>query len=78
MKDNGVALISGGSRGLGLAMVKSLLDQGYRVATFSRRPGEPIERFKDKYGERFSFFEGDMSTGSLGLVVKRVQKNVAD
>ena len=38
MKGDGVALISGGSRGLGLAMVKSLLDQGSRVATFSRRP----------------------------------------
>lgn len=75
MKGGGVALISGGSRGLGLAMVKSLLDQGYRVATFSRRPGEAIERLKEKYSERFSFFEGDMSDqASLGLLVKRVEK----
>lgn len=76
MKSNGVALISGGSRGLGLVMVTSLLDQGYRVATFSRRPGEAIERLKEKHGERFSFFEGDMSDQtSLGLVVKRVEKD---
>jgi 3-oxoacyl-[acyl-carrier protein] reductase len=76
MTDKGVALISGGSRGLGLAMVKSLLDQGYRVATFSRRPGEAIERLKEKYGEKFSFCEGDMSDqASLGLVVKLVEKN---
>ncbi len=76
MKGDGVVLISGGSRGLGLAMVRSLLDQGSRVATFSRRPGEPIERLKEKYGESFSFFEGDMSDqASLGSVVKRVEKD---
>ncbi|TKB73757.1 MAG: SDR family oxidoreductase [Nitrospira sp.] len=76
MKSNGVALISGGSRGLGLAMVTSLLEHGYRVATFSRRPGEAIERLKEKHGERFSFFEGDMSDqASLGSVVKRVEKD---
>ena len=31
-----VSLISGGSRGLGLAIVESLLARGDRVATFSR------------------------------------------
>jgi 3-oxoacyl-[acyl-carrier protein] reductase len=33
---NAVSLISGGSRGLGLAIVESLLARGDRVATFSR------------------------------------------
>ncbi|NOS80346.1 MAG: SDR family oxidoreductase [Nitrospira sp.] len=76
MNRDGVVLISGGSRGLGLVMVTSLLDYGYSVATFSRRPGEAIDRLKDKYGERFSFFEGDMSDQvSLGSVVKRVEKD---
>jgi 3-oxoacyl-[acyl-carrier protein] reductase len=32
-----VAVVSGGSRGLGLALVTDFLERGYRVATFSRR-----------------------------------------
>ncbi|MEV6823785.1 SDR family oxidoreductase [Amycolatopsis sp. NPDC051102] len=32
-----VAVVSGGSRGLGLALVTDFLDRGYRVETFSRR-----------------------------------------
>ena len=76
MNDKGVALVSGGSRGLGLAMVKSLLDHGYRVATFSRSSRESIERLKEKYRERFNFVEGDMSDqASLVEVVKRVEKD---
>lgn len=76
MNGKGVALISGGSRGLGLALVKSLLDHGYRVATFSRSSREAIERLKEKYSERFSFVEGDMSDhASLVGVVKRVEKD---
>lgn len=38
-----VAVVSGGSRGLGLLLVHRLLADGWRVATFSRKPGEPIE-----------------------------------
>jgi 3-oxoacyl-[acyl-carrier protein] reductase len=33
-------VISGGSRGLGRAIVSALLDGGYRVSTFSRAPSE--------------------------------------
>lgn len=36
MSDSPVSLISGGSRGLGLAIVEALLARGDRVATFSR------------------------------------------
>lgn len=77
MKDDGVVLVSGGSRGLGLAIVKSLLDHGYKVATFSRRPGEALEQLKDKYGERLGFREGDMSdAASLSEVVKTVEREI--
>src|SRR5438128_302974 len=31
-------IVSGGSRGLGLALVEALLKAGYRVSTFSRKP----------------------------------------
>ncbi len=37
-----VALVSGGSRGLGAAIVRQCYDQGYAVATFSRSRGDFI------------------------------------
>ncbi|MEK7413124.1 MAG: 3-oxoacyl-ACP reductase FabG [Planctomycetota bacterium] len=76
MNRDGVVLISGGSRGLGLAIATSLLNHGHKVATFSRRSGDAVERLKDKYEKSFSFFEGDMSDqASLSEVVKRVEKD---
>ncbi len=49
----GVAVVSGGSRGLGSAVCERLLGDGWRVATFSRRPSEFVERARDKYGADF-------------------------
>jgi 3-oxoacyl-[acyl-carrier protein] reductase len=37
-------IVTGGSRGLGLALVQGLLEEGYRVSTCSRSPGEALER----------------------------------
>ena len=44
MSERRVALISGGSRGLGAALVECCLGMGYRVATFSRATTGFIER----------------------------------
>lgn len=41
--DGGVAVVSGGSRGLGRAVVERLLGEGWRVATCSRSRNEFIE-----------------------------------
>ena len=43
-----VAIVTGGSSGIGLATVKSLLDEGARVATCARRQplGAGVERFE--------------------------------
>jgi len=76
MKHDGVVLISGGSRGLGLTIVTSLLERGSKVATFSRRSSETVERLRDKHEKTFRFVEGDMSdAASLEAVVKQVEKN---
>lgn len=76
MNRHGVVLVSGGSRGLGLAIVTSLLDRGHKVATFSRRSGEGVERLLGRYEKTFRFIEGDMSNAdSLELVVKKVEKD---
>lgn len=40
---NKVAVVSGGSKGLGFSICERLADEGYRVATFSRKSSEAIE-----------------------------------
>jgi len=37
-------IVTGGSRGLGLALVEALLADGYRVSTCSRTPSEALDR----------------------------------
>jgi 3-oxoacyl-[acyl-carrier protein] reductase len=37
-------IVTGGSRGLGLALVEALLADGYRVSTCSRSPSDALER----------------------------------
>jgi len=56
MSDKGQAIVvSGGSRGLGQALVADLLATGHRVATFSRSTTSFVEdcRQADPQGERF-------------------------
>ncbi|MFV0430439.1 MAG: SDR family NAD(P)-dependent oxidoreductase [Arachnia sp.] len=43
-----VVVISGGSRGLGLAMVRSVLDRGAKVATFARTITPELEALADE------------------------------
>ena len=40
-------IVSGGSRGLGKAIVTGLLDAGYRVSTFSRKSSDFIRRMEE-------------------------------
>jgi 3-oxoacyl-[acyl-carrier protein] reductase len=50
-------IVTGGSRGLGLALVEGLLQDGYRVATCSRSTSGDIERLnqENRYAGRFSW-----------------------
>ena len=48
-----VALVSGGSRGLGAALVTELLDRGHDVATFARDVGSPaLDEAERRVGDR--------------------------
>ncbi|MEV4412774.1 SDR family oxidoreductase [Catellatospora sp. NPDC049609] len=49
----GVAVVSGGSRGLGRAVCERLLADGWQVATFSRQPNEFVEQAQDKHAADF-------------------------
>jgi 3-oxoacyl-[acyl-carrier protein] reductase len=50
-----VALVSGGSRGLGAALVARFLEEGHAVATFARAETEAVAGWRERYGERFLF-----------------------
>jgi 3-oxoacyl-[acyl-carrier protein] reductase len=56
-----VALVSGGSRGLGRVLVTRLLDEGWRVATFSRTASPFIESTRAAAGDKFWWSTADMS-----------------
>jgi 3-oxoacyl-[acyl-carrier protein] reductase len=56
-----VALVSGGSRGLGRVLVTRLLDEGWRVATFSRTASPFIESTRAAAGDKFWWSAADMS-----------------
>ena len=60
-----VIVISGGSRGLGQAFVKRLLEQGHSVATFSRSTTPFVEQLiaDEQTAERFYYESFDAANG---------------
>lgn len=61
-----VVLVSGGSRGLGLAIVTDLLSRGVKVATFSRSTTPELEALAAEYGDALLFAALD-GTDSKGV-----------
>lgn len=73
-----VAIVSGGSRGLGLAIVRRLLELDYRVATFSRSRTPEIDQLSRQDGvrERFDYESLDaQDTNALTQFVERVSEH---
>ncbi|RME89750.1 MAG: SDR family oxidoreductase [Verrucomicrobia bacterium] len=62
-------LVTGGSRGLGLAICERLLAEGWEVATVSRRRTEAVTRLGEKFGGRLRHWEADLADGEA---MKRV------
>jgi len=72
-----LVLLSGGSRGLGLAIAKSLLESQYRVATFSRSSTRELESLRSQHPDRLTYLAGDMADAdSLSRVVAGVEKEL--
>jgi 3-oxoacyl-[acyl-carrier protein] reductase len=66
-------IISGGSKGLGKAIVQGLLDSGYRVSTFSRSSSSFIEEVKTQ--DRFFFTPADLANfASVATFLKEAEK----
>ena len=74
MSGTGITLVSGGSRGLGLAITASLLQRGQRVATFSRSPSQELQKLAAAHGAQLAFLKGDMAdSASLEEVVGPIE-----
>jgi 3-oxoacyl-[acyl-carrier protein] reductase len=59
--DRRVALVSGGSRGLGRVLVERLLADGWCVATFSRTSNEFVTQMSEKYQDAFHWESVDLA-----------------
>ena len=69
-----VALVSGGSKGLGLGIAEGLLAGGYPVGTFARSTTDDMTRLGSRYPGRFHFVLGDLADrASLRGVVSEVE-----
>jgi 3-oxoacyl-[acyl-carrier protein] reductase len=67
-------IVTGGSRGLGAAMVEGLLSDGYRVSTCSRSKSEKIERLLANAEYKDQFFWGQCSVGEADQVDQFVRE----
>ncbi|HWF56530.1 MAG TPA: SDR family oxidoreductase [Solirubrobacteraceae bacterium] len=82
MTEPRVALITGGSRGLGAGLVDAFLDAGYAVETCARSPTDNVERWERDYAGRFHFAAADLSNRTdaeafvKGAVARRGQIDV--
>jgi len=50
-----VAIVSGGSRGLGAALVQRFLEDGHAVGTFARAETDRVAGWREQFGDRFLF-----------------------
>lgn len=62
--DARVALITGGSKGLGAGLVDAFLAAGYVVESCSRKRTDRVSAWEDAFGDRFGFAEVDVSVAA--------------
>ena len=56
-----VALVTGGSRGIGLAVVKALLEKDFTVVAAARSESDALRELKKTYGGRLLFYAADIA-----------------
>ncbi|HTR97851.1 MAG TPA: SDR family NAD(P)-dependent oxidoreductase [Candidatus Acidoferrales bacterium] len=69
-------LLSGGSRGLGLALVRHLLAGGHAVATFARNETPAVAALAREQGDRFLFsaFDGRDAAATQRFVAAAIER----
>lgn len=75
--DKPLTLITGASRGLGLATTRRLLSDGYRVVSVARRGTTELEALIEKYPEQCHFMQLDLSEAQqiYGFVQQVTQRH---
>src|SRR5438445_6429351 len=69
-----VVLVSGGSRGLGLAIVSDLIDSGVKVAAFARTVTPELSALAEKYPDQVHVGSVDINDAEAGQAfVKEVE-----
>lgn len=72
---NKVAVISGGSKGLGFSLCKALLQRGYHVATFSRTSTNQLQQLLNDNPDTLHWEAVDIADGTqLSAFLKTVKK----
>lgn len=70
-------LVTGGSRGLGLAIAKRLASCGYRVVALARSESDELRAAMAAHGEALIFHAGDLAdTARIGAMVGEVRARV--
>ncbi len=73
---SGVALITGGQRGIGFGIAQTLVDAGYKVALVARQSpdGEEVQQTLDALGEAARYFSHDVrATDSHPGLLDRIE-----
>lgn len=73
----GKVLISGGSKGIGLAIANKFLEEGYKVITISRSMGD-ASPLKERFGDALEMFFADLTSKSDILRVAQTIKESHD
>lgn len=72
---NKVVVVSGGSKGLGFSICKTLLSEGYNVATFSRKSTPELAALLEEHQGRMYWEAIDISnTSALSLFLHNVKE----
>jgi 3-oxoacyl-[acyl-carrier protein] reductase len=58
-------IVSGGSKGLGLAICRNFLDRGFFVGSFARSSTPEVDVLRGEFGENYYFREVDVSNSGL-------------
>jgi 3-oxoacyl-[acyl-carrier protein] reductase len=68
-------VVTGASKGLGLAIVEKLLNSGYKVIGISRSKGDDLANLQEKYSGRVAFYNYDFSNvEGISALVKIIVK----
>ena len=72
---NRAVVVTGGSRGLGLAMTAKLAQAGYGVVAIARKQSTELARLEGEHTGRVRFIAWDLGeTGSLGELARKVRE----